>query len=306
MTAMASPCDEAIGLDLHELETFIAVARLGSFSLAAQQLHVTQPSVTGRVQRLEASLGTPLLIRTTRAVRPTPAGAALLTEASSALEGLRKLVSGFRQDARLARQRVVVASTPMLAALTLPSIIRGYGQRFTDVQVVLRDLRYPEALAALESGAADIAVLAYEEDDKRFSAQTIGRAEMVVVAPSSHPLATLTSVTVAQLAAHPLLLVEQYLPMRERIVEALKPSGLTLAPYTLVDNLNTLLGMLDAELGATLLPVTMAARKRMEQHTKVEIEDLKLFRTFSVVRSSRAQLGTAAESFSEFVIQSMR
>ena len=54
MTDTSLPGDEAIGLDLHELETFMAVARLGSFSLAAKQLHVTQPSVTGRIQRLEA------------------------------------------------------------------------------------------------------------------------------------------------------------------------------------------------------------------------------------------------------------
>ena len=302
---VAARAEATIGLDLAELETFIAVARLGSFSLAAQHLNVTQPSVTGRVQRLERSLGTPLLTRTTRSVEPTLAGAALLIHATSALAGLRELVAGFRQKARLARQRVVVAATPMLSALVMPGIIRDYSKRFTDVQVVMRDLRYAEALAALEEGSVDIAVLAYEGPDKRFRAQTLRRTEMVVVAPATHPLASQSSLTLAQLATHPLLLVEQYLPMRKRILEALKPSGQALAPYTLVDNLNTLIGMLDADLGATLLPSTMARRKQLEHHACLTIEDLKLFRTYAVVRASKAQLGTAAESFVRFVKQAM-
>src|SRR5262245_60463582 len=78
--------------DLAELETFLAVARLGSFSLAAKQLHVSQPSVTSRIQRLEGTLRAKLLIRTTRRVEPTPEGARLRDAAEQALSGLREVL----------------------------------------------------------------------------------------------------------------------------------------------------------------------------------------------------------------------
>ena len=298
--------EEPIGVDLSELETFMAVAKLGSFSLAAQQMHVTQPSVTGRVQRLEASLGTALLVRTTRNVEPTPVGAALLAEATEALAGLRKLVGNVRREARLARQRVVVAATPTIAAMSLPAIIRDYSKRYTDVQVVLRDLRYAEALAALEEGSVDLAILAFEGHDKRFDAQPLFSQDVVLLVPGMHPLAAFKSVTAAQLGPYPLLLVSHYEPMRERIAEAAKASGVTLAASTYVDNLNTLLGMLDVEWGAALLARRIAEQHRHARHAIVELSDVKLSRDIAVVRATKAQLGTAAESFIRFVRQAMR
>lgn len=297
--------DEPIGVDLAELETFVAVAKLGSFSLAAQQLHVTQPSVTGRVQRLEASLGTQLLIRTTRSVVPTPVGTALVEEATQALAGLRKLVSHARQQARLSRQRVVVAATPAIAAMTLPALIRDFMQRYTDVQIVLRDLRYVEALSAVEAGSADLAILAFEGNDKRFAVQPLCSQDVVLLVPNVHPLAASRSVTVAELAPFPLLLVSHYEPMRERIAAAAALSGVNLAPSTYVDNLNTLLGLIDAEWGAALLARQIAEQHRRDRLEIVELSDVKLSRDIGVVSSSKAELGTAAQSFVRFVREAL-
>lgn len=299
------PPYEAVGLDLAELETFIAVAELGSFSLAAQRLHLTQPSVTGRVQRLESALGIALLVRTTRKVETTAAGAALQEEATQALAGLRTIVSGFRSQARQNRHRVVLATTPMLAALTLPPILRDYSRRYTDVQVVLLDLRYPEALEALDAGSADLAVLSYEGYDSRYIALPLASQKMVLVAPAGHPLAQFKTVKVEQLAPHALLVIKQYAPVHQRIAEALVQRGLSLCPSMPVENLNTALGMLDAEMGATLLPMSMARRSRNSTHAIIEIEDLELIRHYAVVRSSRSEPGTATVSCIEFLRKAM-
>lgn len=304
-TLRAAPPYEAVGLDLAELETFIAVAELGSFSLAAQRLHLTQPSVTGRVQRLESALGTALLLRTTRKVETTAAGAALQVEAVQALAGLRKLVAGFRAQAQQGRHRVVLAATPMLAALTLPPLLRDYSRRYTDVQVVLRDLRYPEVLAALDAGTADVALLSYEGHDPRYTALPLASQKMVVLAPASHPLAQFKSIKVEQLAPHALLVIEYYATAHQRIAQALQQRGLSLCPCTPVENLNTALGLLDAEMGAALLPMSIARRSRNSAHAIIEIEDLELIRHYAVLRSSRSEPGTATVSFIEFLRKAM-
>ena len=296
--AAASP---PMQLDLVELETFLAVAELASFSLAAQQLHVTQPSITGRVQRLEEALGTKLLVRTSRRVEMTPQGAVLFAEATGALRRLRKVVHDFRQQAQQARQRVVVAATPMLAALTLPPIIRAYSQRYTDVQMQLRDLSYADCLSALEAGTADLAVLAFEGRDSRFQVQTLWSDDMVLVVPANHALGCLQRTTIEQLAPHPLLVVEQYEPMHRRIDEELKRRSLALAPFTTVASLNTLLGMLDAGMGAALLPRSMARRSAAAGQTLVEIDGMTLRRDFALVLPRKGALGTAAQSFCDFL-----
>lgn len=294
-----------MGIELVELETFIAVAQSGSFSVAAQLLHVTQPSVTGRVQRLETALGTKLLVRTTRKVETTPQGEQLLREATVAMKGLRNMVDGFRQKARLARERVVIAATPMLSAMSLPPVIHAYSERFPDVQIELRDLQYPDALAALDAGTADMAVLALEAEDARFRFQSLWTDEMVLVVPVGHPLAGMGRVGMEQLAAHPLMVVGQYQPLLLRLADEMKRHGLVLPPSRSVANLNTLLGLLEAGLGITLLPRSVGRRNEGQRHVIVEIEGLALQRKYGIALPQKARQSTAAQSFCKFLKQTM-
>ena len=122
----SQPPDTALaisGVGLSELETFIAVAEFGSFSAAARHLHLSQPAVTARVQKLESLLGTKLLHRTTRNVAVTDDGQRLTTRAKETLCQLRLLIGEFTQQRAQHRHRVVVASSPMLAATMLPELI---------------------------------------------------------------------------------------------------------------------------------------------------------------------------------------
>lgn len=295
----------SMGIELIELETFIAVAQVGSFSMAAQMLHVTQPTVTGRVQRLESVLGTKLLVRTTRKVNTTPQGRHLLVEATAALQGLNKLVEGFRRKARLARQRVVIAATPMLSAMTLPPVIHAYSERYPDVQVELHDLQYADALAALDAGSADLAVLALDEEDARFHFQTLWTDDLVLVVPVGHPLAARSRVALEALAEQRLTVVGQYQPILSRLAAEMERRGLALPKPKTLANLNTLMGMLDAGIGITLLPRSMGRRDEGRRHVVVEIQDLLLRRNYGIALPSKANLSTAAQSFCKFLRQAM-
>lgn len=301
----ARPIGDAIssaGVDLAEIETFLAVAETGSFSQAAERMHVTQPSVTGRVQRLEAALGTTLLTRTTRRVELTDDGRRAEAAARAALHGLRELVGEFRQRIRQARQRVVIAATPMIAALSMPAILQAYGERYPDVQMELLDVKYTEALNALDRGDADVAVMSLDEIDlSSYKFQHLWNGTMVLVVPSIHPLASLERVGARELAFHPLMLIEQYLPVRARIAEAMEKQGFSLPPSKMVGNLNTLMGMLDARMGITLLPHGMAERCHDVSIVPLAVEGLSLTRRFGVVFPYKADLSTAAASFCKFL-----
>ena len=128
---------------------------------------------------------------------------------------------------------------------------------------------------------------------------------MVFVAPATHPLAKKTSVTLEELHSHALLTLGHYEPIYRRVDEELSRSNLALTSSAAVENLSTLLGLLDAEMGATLLPRSMAERCRSVGHAVIEIEGLRLTRTFSIVRQRKASLLSAAESFSRFLTSDM-
>lgn len=299
-----SPAPATLGIELIELETFIAVAQAQSFSMAAQRLHVTQPTVTGRVQRLEETLGVKLLRRTTRRVETTEQGEQLLVQATAALAGLSTLVLGLRRKARQARQSVVVAATPTLCAVSLPPIIQTYAQRYPDVEVQMLDLQYAGVLAAIEDGTADMGVLAFEGDDPRYRFQPLWSDDMLLVAPRNHALAGVRSVGPEAFSQHPLMLIEQHQRLRARIAAALQARGLVPPPSKVVANLQTLLGMLDAGLGITMLPRSIAQRPEVARHTLVEIEDIDLRRQFGIVLTRRTRLHAAGQSFLRHLSQS--
>ncbi len=292
------------GLELIELQTFIVVAKARSFSAAAQQLHVTQPTITGRIHRLEASLGAQLLRRTTRKVETTEEGESLLGEAVKTLEGLSGLVEGFRKNARKRRQRVVVAATPTIAALRLPPIIQAYAERYPDVEVELLDLQHMNVLAAIDDGRADLAVLAYEGTDSRYRFTPLWRDDMVLVAPKGHALARRKSVNAKDMASIALMVVDQHQGLRARIDDALQAQGLALPASKVVGNLNTLLGMLDAGMGVTLLPRSVSSRGSVAKHARIEIEGVDMTRIFGIATARSAKPSASVQSFIRFVRQS--
>src|SRR5258705_7644969 len=102
------------------LESFLAVARAGNLTAAARELHVTQPGLTARLQRLEAELGTELLVRLPRGVRLTAAGRALLPYAERALESLDQGTAAVRDLVRGTGGRIEIGAAPALSTYVLP------------------------------------------------------------------------------------------------------------------------------------------------------------------------------------------
>ncbi|MEJ7685554.1 MAG: LysR family transcriptional regulator [Variovorax sp.] len=299
-----SPRKSSIAIDLAELETFIAVAELGSFSAAATRLHVGQPSVTSRVKRLEAALGTPLLIRNTRNVVPTPDGARLLLNANGALGGLRTVVKSLLDNASQARQRVVVASTPILAATVLPPLIRDYAVRFTDVELQLLDLRYADVLEALESGAADVAIVS-DDSNGRFRTEPLGSDEVVLVIPPTHALNGAAYVGLEQLEGEDLIMIDQYHPIYEAIIAAMRERHLRLPHFASVSNISTLIGMLDAGMGMALMARASGLRRQPKGDSIAVIDTLNLRRNYALLFPRKAEPGTAVQSFCQFLRESL-
>ncbi|WP_347556234.1 LysR family transcriptional regulator [Robbsia sp. KACC 23696] len=285
--------------DLVELETFLVVVELGSFSAAAKRLHISQPSVTSRVQRLESALRVRLLIRTTRHVEPTPAGKRLGARAEIALRDLRGLLQEFQNDADAARLRVTIAATPMISAVMLPALIHSFCQRYPDVQIQLRDVQYEEVVAKIEANEADFAVVAFDNESSKLSFQPLTEEDMLVVAPSTHPFAHAGNITLQQLAQMPLMLLERYSLLRDTLSAALTAHGLSLRPMHQASNLSTLLGMVDAGLGATFLPRSMAQRYARDTRATLRVTDIRLQRRFGILRSRDAVLSAAALCFLE-------
>lgn len=281
-------------LDLAELETFAAVAQCGSFHQAAARLHISPSSATARVKRLEERLQTQLLRRTTRRLELTPDGARVF---ESCARVLRELASMQRALDVRAGQHITIAATPMIAATTVPALIRSYNLRFPDVRVKLLDLQYAQMLAQVERGAADLGIGVFDFDAPGLDFEPLTEEELLVVMPGHHPLAGEPTLSLAQLAASPLMILQRYRGVMDGIAQACRLQHIALPAPAQALNLNTLLGMLDAGNGITLLPRSMAQVNAPRPRAALALTGMPLRRKVGLILASQAALSAAARSF---------
>jgi DNA-binding transcriptional LysR family regulator len=175
---------------LRQLEYFVAVVDEGSFTRAAELLHVTQPGLSHQFQALERELGGPLLERLPRKVRLTPAGRAMLPYARASI--------AYAERARCAAQRASSVSTGELHLATLYSIsvgvlpvaLRSWRRDYPRIKVRLVEFRHTnDLIAAMETGQADVAI-GPTPAGWDGPVQDIGAEEFVVVAPADTDLPT--------------------------------------------------------------------------------------------------------------------
>ncbi len=291
------------GLD--ELQTFLVVAELGSFSRAAEKLNLSQPSVTGRIQRLEFMLGVKLLARTTRQVVPTEHGERLRRSAEKALRELRRVVEEFQETAKKHQRTVTIAITPMLAAVVMPSLIRRFARQNPRVAVRMHDLTTFEGiLNEVRSGRADLAVMVLEDPTPPFVFESLTVDECVLVTSLDHRFAAQSTVNLQDVAREQLLIPEVYTTARRLLEAAFASHGLSFQPLNhgrQVVNFSTLVGMAAAGLGVAFVPRTLISNEMRSKVGLARIVDVSIKRNYGIVTVQDRPLQPPAKIFVRFL-----
>ncbi len=207
---------------LTQLRSFHAVATEGSFTRAAQALHVSQPTVTTQVRQLEDLYQVELFHRTGRRIRPTEIGERLLQlsrqifglehEAVQVLRDAGELRSGHLRVAAVGPSHV----TKMLAA---------FNQRYPDINISVGTGNSEDVLTRLLDYSADVGVLAQVLKDKRFVSVPYSEHPIVIFCNADHRFARRRSIRTAELQGEKLILREQGSTTRKAIESALKAAG---------------------------------------------------------------------------------
>ncbi|SFP73558.1 DNA-binding transcriptional regulator, LysR family [Amycolatopsis arida] len=185
---------------LRQLEYLVTVVDEGSFTRAAQVLHVTQPALSHQLRALERAVGGPLLERLPRAVRLTPMGRAMLPHARAALADARRARCAARRTAGLEAGELTVATVYSVTLGVLPPALRDWRKSYPDVHIALSEFRHGDGLrAAMAAGEADVAVGPRPAGWKGL-VRDLGVEEFVVLLPAGDPLAGTDRVDLRELA----------------------------------------------------------------------------------------------------------
>ena len=147
-------------MELHQLRYFCAVAETGSFSRAAEHSHVSQPSLSQQILKLEAELGARLFDRLGRSVRLTEVGKTFLPRARAVLRELEAARGDVVESKDSISGQVAVGAIPTVAPYFLPPVLASFSKRFSESAVTVIEEITPVLLERLRAGSIDVAILA--------------------------------------------------------------------------------------------------------------------------------------------------
>ncbi|MGJ3704440.1 LysR family transcriptional regulator [Variovorax sp. AFSI2.2] len=210
-----------------QLATFHAVARLGSVSLAADEMHLTQPAVSIQIGTLEESAGTPLLQRTGRGIRLTEAGELLAAYAGRILDLWREAGD------EMAMLQGVFSGTLRVGAITtaeylLPPILVNFAKEHPKVKVKLQVGNRDEIVRMLAGQEIDIAIMGRPPAELKTDSSAFAKHPMAFLAAPSHPLMSAPKPTLAMLSDTRMLVRERGSGTRTTVERFFKDQGLPL------------------------------------------------------------------------------
>jgi DNA-binding transcriptional LysR family regulator len=242
-------------VELRQLEYFVAVARHGHFGRAAESVYVTQPALSQQVRRLEAELGVALLLRTSRGVELTPAGADLLMRAERILGEAAQARGEMDEHAGLMRGAVRVAA-PTADALRLPEVLAAFHREHPGVRLALRHASSTEVLALLRRGAVDLGVLALgAEAAEGIGVTPLGSEPLRAITAPDDPFGAV-AIALDDLRGRPFVLAEPGTALREIVMAACQERGFSPVPLLEVGDPATVRFLVNAGLGVSLVPVS--------------------------------------------------
>jgi LysR family transcriptional regulator, hydrogen peroxide-inducible genes activator len=241
-------------MELHQLRYFCAVAETGSFSRAAEQCHVAQPSLSQQILKLEDELGARLFDRLGRSVRLTDLGKTFLPRARAVLRELEAARGDVRERQESISGPIAVGVIPTVAPYFLPPHLTAFTRQFPQAQLTVVEEITPVLLERLRASRVDVAVLALPIRGHEFEAFPLLTERLFAALPRNHKLARRDSLSLKDLRAEPFLLLRDGHCFRDTAVAACDRARLS--PQVIFESgqFSSILSMVGTGMGVSIVP----------------------------------------------------
>lgn len=280
-------------MDTVNLQTFITAAELKSFSLAAEQLYLTQPAVSKRIATLESELGTALFDRIARRVSLTEAGRELLPRAKAILreiEDSRRLISNLNGTVG---GQLSIGTSHHIGLHRLPPVLKQFSREFPNVELELQFMDSEAACRAVQTGDLELGIVTLPlEPLPDLHSELIWPDPLDIVVGHEHPLAGKPKLGFQQLVAHPAILPSSGTYTRQLLERSVAKAGEKLTANMTTNYLETIKMMVGVGLGWSVLPRSMLDKELLA----LKIRGMKLTRQLGIVRHQARTLSNAASA----------
>jgi LysR family transcriptional regulator, hydrogen peroxide-inducible genes activator len=258
-------------MELHQLRYLAAVAENHSFTRAARLCHVTQPTLSHQIKKLEEEVGEPLLQRRRKGALLTPLGERFYRHALAILGGVEAARREATSFSREVQGRLQIGVIPTVAPYFLPRLLGACRKRYPGIVFRITEEPTENLLAALKTGALDLAILSPPVADD-LHLHELFEDEFLLALPAHHPLVKSRVVLLQSLREYPMLLMNDAHCLRGQTVSFCRRLGFDPQVFIESSQLDTVMAMVETGQGISLIP---AIARKAFRHRKVVFRSLR-------------------------------
>jgi len=272
------------------LQVFHTVARLLSFTKAAEELHMTQPAVTFQVRQLEEQFNTRLFDRTHNRISLTEAGGRVFECAEKIFVLYAEMDNSVRELTGDVSGVLILGASTTIAEYMLPVLLGDFKESHPDVTIRLKVANTDGIVSMVENNAIDLGVVEAPVNNKNLVVEECRTDQLVLIVPPGHELASEQSVPVKRLADYPFICREEGSGTREVMIESMNAAGMSNTDLNLameLGSLEAIKGAVEAGMGVSVLSKATIL-KELKLGTLVAVNlDPPMMRPFSFVHQKQ-------------------
>lgn len=285
------------------LHVFYSVARLLSFTKAAESLHMTQPAVTFQVRQLEEHFNTRLFDRTHNKISLTLAGECVLKRAEKIFEIYDDLENSVRELTGEISGVLILGASTTIAEYMLPALLGDFKEKYPDVNIRLKVSNTDGIVSMVENNVIDLGVVEAPVTNKNLAVEACRTDRLVAITPPGHPLAKDGKIPVQAIVDYPFIFREEGSGTREVIMDYLRESGVDPADINVImelGSLEALKGAVEAGIGISIISRATLIKEIKLGSVEVLELDPPLERPFSFVHQKHKFRQRAMDELLEF------
>jgi DNA-binding transcriptional LysR family regulator len=286
-------------MEMHQLRYFVAVAEEGSFSRAAERMHVAQPSLSQQMQKLEAEVGHSLFDRLSRRVTPTEAGRQLLPYARRILSGLLDAQRCVDELASEPSGTVALGIIPTIAPYVLRTILQAARAEIPQVTLTVKEDFTENLVRGLDQGEVDLAMVSTCRSGSGIYRETWGLEPLMVAVPAKHRLAQRRSIGWKDLQTETLLVLNESNCLAQQITRWCDRHGIRASSKLDAFQLSTVLAFVAEGQGVSLVPAMAIPHQRGDECAFIKLRSSIPSREINGIRNPARFWSKATAALSE-------
>jgi DNA-binding transcriptional LysR family regulator len=209
-------------MDLRHLETFVKIAELNSFTKAAEELYITQPTVSKQIVDLEGYFGVRLIDRTKRQVALTRAGEILLKYGKDFMALRKETIDAIEAFKGLKKGMIIVGASTIPGIYILPQVLNIFREQYSGIRIKLIVSDSKDIMDKMEQGQIDVGFVGARDNSKKLEFKKLLNDTIVIIAPRDYP----SSIDLDSIKKYPFIMREQGSGTRNFFHSALKKAGI--------------------------------------------------------------------------------